>query len=94
MWRVLPLLMACNMSEDPCESFESYSEVYEEGYSDGVTCAGYNNPYDDKSDLDPPDTDAERIDLEPLDEDSCLWSAYDDGFSGGRSGADCGAGYD
>jgi hypothetical protein len=94
MWRLLPLLMACELGGDPCESVQGYSEAYDAGYSDGVTCAGYNNPQDDKPDTEPPDTDAVGIDQSESDEDSCLWSAYDQGFSAGRSGADCEAGFD
>ena len=97
MWRwVCLVIVGCNVSVDPCESVEGYSATYDAGYTDGATCAGYNNPFDSKEDPEPPDTDVWADDDSDLsaDSDSCLWSAYDQGFSAGRSGADCSAGFD
>ena len=95
---VLCLLVACQLSEDPCETLDDYTEIYDQGYTDGATCAGYNNPHSDKEDPGLPsdgDTGADLNNgLSESDVSACLWGAYDQGFSAGRVGADCNVGLD
>ena len=94
----LLMLLACDLNEDPCEQVADYSEIYNQGYNDGLTCAGYNNPHSDQDDPDQSDDvdTGSSVDesLTAEETDTCLWSAYDQGFSAGRAGADCSAGLD
>ena len=91
-------LLACDLNEDPCEQLADYSETYNQGYNDGLTCAGYHNPYSDEADSDPSTNGDSGITADEAltaeESNTCLWSAYDQGFSTGRAGADCSAGLD
>ena len=87
-------LLACDLNDDPCEQQPDYSEIYNQGYNDGLTCAGYNNPHSDQGDSDAQDTGS-VVDQDLTEEKSMpVWSAYDQGFTAGRAGADCSAGFD
>ena len=96
MWRILLVgLTACGADADSCELLEEYSAAYEVGYTDGSTCAAYDNPYEDDVETDIGDTAAGgELEDSEADDDACLWAGYDAGFNAGRTGADCSAGLD
>jgi hypothetical protein len=85
--------MGCPASQDPCDTVEGSQASYEAGYQDGARCAAYDNPHEGLSE-DTGDTDESSEGDADSDSNACLWSAYDEGFSVGRSGADCSAGLD
>ena len=84
---LLFICIGCPATDDPCDAVEGAQEAYEAGYQDGARCAAYDNPHEGESG-DTADTAEEDESM------ACLWSAYDEGFSVGRAGADCSAGLD